>query len=174
MFSFPYFSLQFGSGPCGCRPERSELWLCIPRIPWLSDAPESSVGDRCARYQTLHGLWFRHHSLFQVFLLAPSSTCSRICSLVWNDCRKKRKNTLNKRRRWFHSPWVKLPLVKKSACWFLVSIFNLDFGVQVDYVKQPIERNSVDSGHMSHRRTSAFDDHLDQLFIVFKQLQLGF
>ena len=56
----------------------------------------------------------------------------------------------------------------------MVSIFSLDFGVQVDYVQQPIERNSVRSGHMSHRKTSAFDDHLDHSFTVFKNVQQGF
>ena len=63
---------------------------------------------------------------------------------------------LNKRKRLFHSYRVKLPFVKKmSASWFLV--FDLDFRVQVDPVKQPIMRNPVGSGHVSHRRTSAFD-----------------
>ena len=42
-----------------------------------------------------------------------------------------------------------------------VKIFDLDFGVQIDSVKQPIKRNSVGSGHVSHRWISAFDDHFD-------------
>ena len=35
----------------------------------------------------------------------------------------------DKRRRWFHSSRVKLPLVNTSASWFFgVNIFDLDFG----------------------------------------------
>ena len=39
-------------------------------------------------------------------------------------------------------------------------------------IKKPIKRNSVGSGHVSHRWTSAFDDHFDHGFVVFKDLQL--
>ena len=53
---------------------------------------------------------------------------------------------------------------------FGVSIFDLDLGIQVDSVKQPIKSNSVSSGHMSHHRTSSFDDHS---FVVFKNVHLG-
>ena len=51
---------------------------------------------------------------------------------------------------------------------FGFNVFQLDFGFQVDSVKQPIKRSSVGSGHVSHRWTSAFDNHLDYRFIVFK------
>ena len=51
---------------------------------------------------------------------------------------------------------------------FGVHMFGLDFGVQRHPIKQPIQRNSVGSGHVSHSRTSAFDDHFDHRFIVFK------
>ena len=57
---------------------------------------------------------------------------------------------------------------------FGVNILNLDFGVQVDSVEQPIKSNSVGSGHVSHRWTSSFDDHLDDSFVVFKNVQLRF
>ena len=46
--------------------------------------------------------------------------------------------------------------------------------VQIDSVKQPIKRDSVGSGHVSHRRTSTFDDHLDHFFIVFENVKHGF
>ena len=52
-----------------------------------------------------------------------------------------------------------------------VNIVNLDFGVQIDPIKQPIQRNSVGSGHVSHRWTSAFDDHLDHSFVIVKNLR---
>ena len=38
---------------------------------------------------------------------------------------------------------------------FGVYMFGLDFGVQSDPIKQPIQRNSVGSEHVSHCRTSA-------------------
>ena len=41
---------------------------------------------------------------------------------------------------------------------FGVNIFDLDFGVWINSTKQPIKSNSVGSGHVSHRRTSAFND----------------
>ena len=46
---------------------------------------------------------------------------------------------------------------------------HLDFGVQIDSIKQPIQRNSVGSGHLSHRWTSAVYDHFDHSLIVFKK-----
>ena len=44
---------------------------------------------------------------------------------------------------------------------FGVDVFDLDFGIQIDSIEQPIKSNSVGSGNVSHRRTSAFNDHLD-------------
>ena len=55
-----------------------------------------------------------------------------------------------------------------------VHVFDLDVGVQIDSVKQPIQRNSVGSGHVSHRRTSTLYDPFDHSFIVFKVVQLSF
>ena len=55
---------------------------------------------------------------------------------------------------------------------FGVTIFDLDFGIQIDSVKQPIKRNSVGSGQVSHCWTSSFDDHLDYWLIVLKSVQL--
>ena len=37
-----------------------------------------------------------------------------------------------------------------------VDVFDLDFRVQVNSIEQPFKRNSVNSGNMSHCRTSAF------------------
>ena len=77
---------------------------------------------------------------------------------------------LNKRRKWFHSSRVILALVSKLLSG--VHKFDLDFVFQIDSVKQPIKSNSVGSGHVSHRRTSSFYDHLDHGFAVFKNVQL--
>ena len=49
-----------------------------------------------------------------------------------------------------------------------VNIFDLDFGVQIVSVKQPIKRNSVGSWHVSHRWTSVFDDHFDHCIVLQK------
>ena len=57
---------------------------------------------------------------------------------------------------------------------FGVNTFDLDLGVQVNPVKQPIKSNSVGSEHMSYRRTSSFNYHFDHGFVVFKNVQLGF
>ena len=54
---------------------------------------------------------------------------------------------------------------------FGVDVFDLDFGVQIDSIEQPIKSNSVSSGNMSHRWTSAFHNHLDYSFIVLKHIQ---
>ena len=54
-----------------------------------------------------------------------------------------------------------------------VNIFDLDFGVQVDSVKQPMKLDTVGTGHMSHCRTSAFENHLDYCFVVFKNERQG-
>ena len=54
---------------------------------------------------------------------------------------------------------------------FGVDVFDLDFGVQIDSVKQPVKSNSVGPGYVSHCRTSAFDDHLDHRFIIFKNVK---
>ena len=39
---------------------------------------------------------------------------------------------------------------------FGVDVLNLDFGVQVDSIEQPIKRNSVGPGNMSHCGTPPF------------------
>ena len=55
-----------------------------------------------------------------------------------------------------------------------VNVFDLDLGVQIDSIKQPIKSNSVGSGNMSHCRTSSLYDHLDHCFVVFKDFQQSF
>ena len=56
---------------------------------------------------------------------------------------------------------------------FGINVFDLDLGVHVESVKQPIKRNTVGSGHVSRCRTSAFDNHLDYRFIVFENVRQG-
>ena len=52
-----------------------------------------------------------------------------------------------------------------------VDVFDLDFGVQINSIKQPIKSNSVGPGNMSHRWTSTLHYHLDHGLIVFKHIQ---
>ena len=54
---------------------------------------------------------------------------------------------------------------------FGVDVFDLDFGVQINSIKQPIKSNSVSSGDMSYRRTSAFHNDFDYTFTVLKHIQ---
>ena len=42
-----------------------------------------------------------------------------------------------------------------------VNVFDLDLGVQIGSIKQPIKSNSAGSGNMSHCRASSLYDHLD-------------
>ena len=58
---------------------------------------------------------------------------------------------------------------------FGVNKFDLDCGVlQFNPIKQPIQRNSLGSGHVSHRRTSALYDHFGHSLTVFKNVHLIF
>ena len=57
---------------------------------------------------------------------------------------------------------------------FGVNLFDLDLGVQMDFVEQPIKSNSVGSGNMSHCRVSSLYNHLDNCFAVFKHIQQSF
>ena len=52
-----------------------------------------------------------------------------------------------------------------------VDVFNLDFWVKINPIEQPIKSNSMGSGNMSHCWTSAFHNHFDHSFIVFKHIQ---
>ena len=64
-----------------------------------------------------------------------------------------------------------IPLVTRGAPFgqhmselvFGVNILDLNFWFQIDSVEQPIKRNPVGSGHVSHCWTSSFDDHLDHI-----------
>ena len=55
---------------------------------------------------------------------------------------------------------------------FGVNMFDLDLWFYIDSVEQPVKCNSVESGHVSHCWSSAFDDNLDHSLIIFKDVQL--
>ena len=48
-----------------------------------------------------------------------------------------------------------------------VDVVDLDLCFKISTLSRPIDRNSVRSGYMSDLWTSAFDNHLDDWFIVF-------
>ena len=138
------------------------------------DLASAQMPSKLALLRPLHGFSIPNFSLVsicrQFFPLhsLPASFSTSLASRVkswkcwcWTN-----------ERRWFHSSRVKLPSVRMSASWFFgVNVFDLDLGVQVDPVGQPIKGNSVGPGNMSHCRASAFDDHLDDSFVVFKDVQ---
>ena len=70
---------------------------------------------------------------------------------------------MNKWRIFFHSSRVKFPLVSMSASW------NLNFGIKIFLVKQPIQNNSVGSWHVSHW-ISALDYHLNHDSVILKDI----
>ena len=51
-----------------------------------------------------------------------------------------------------------------------VDVVDLDFGIQVDSIEQPI-KNSVSPGNMSHCGTSAFNNHFNYSLIVLEHIQ---
>ena len=57
---------------------------------------------------------------------------------------------------------------------FGVDVFDLDFGIQISSIKQPIKCNSVRPGNMSHCGTPSFNDHVDHCFVVLKHIQQSF
>ena len=58
-----------------------------------------------------------------------------------------------------------------SKLFFGVHVLDLDFWVQVNSIEQPIKRNSVGAGNMSHCGTPSFNDHC---FVVLKHIQQSF
>ena len=47
-----------------------------------------------------------------------------------------------------------------------VDVFDLDLGILIDSIKQPIKSNSVSPGNMSQCLASPFKDHHDHCFVV--------
>ena len=82
------------------------------------------------------------------------------------NCERTLKNLMSKRRL-YHSSRVNLWLTSQRELAFAVNIFDLEFGVQIDSVKQPTPRDSVGFGHVSHHWTSSFRDHLDHCLVFF-------
>ena len=79
---------------------------------------------------------------------SPSPSCNLFDTDVGQRVSKQQTGLtlliLNKRRRMLNSSRVKLPFVRMSASWCLVSMYSIwILDVQVDLVKQPFKCNSV-------------------------------
>ena len=73
-------------------------------------------------------------------------------SIVCSSLLEQKLLILTKRRRLFHSSRVKLPFGQNNSMLVLgVNKYDLDFRVKINSVEQPIQRNSVGSGHVSHK-----------------------
>ena len=49
-----------------------------------------------------------------------------------------------------------------------MTVFDLDFGVKIDSVELQIKRKCMGSGYVSYCLIFAFDDHLNDHFVVLK------
>ena len=111
---------------------------------------------------------------FAVTFSSPQSCCT-LFAMASEQTVELKWLMLNKHKKWFHSSRVKFPLVSMSASWFLVSMYLIwIFGVQNDSIEEPIKRNSVGPGNVSHCLTSSLYNHLDHCFVVFKHIQQSF
>ena len=118
---------------------------------------------QCLRHWTHQWFRLRHHTfLFSKFLFLhlPLQNGFRIVTWTEIDAREHRKTQDAEQTE------KMIPLIAG------VNLFDLDFGLIIDSVKQPVKRDSLGSGHVSHRRTSALNDHLDHCFIFFRNVQL--
>ena len=143
---------------------------------WFS--PGFQMQSRQARSDPLHGISIPKSSIigfdFAVTLSSPASCCV-LFDIALRLLMELKWLMLNKHKRWFHSSRVKFPLVSMSASWFLVSMYLIwILGSKLILSSNQLKSNSVGSGNMSHCRASSLDDHLDDSFIVFKDLQQSF
>ena len=88
---------------------------------------------------------------FATILLSPSCSCT-LFAIVLIVC-----------EIYFCKDVCKLCLVSTYLIWI--------FGVQINAVKQPIKSNSVGFGYTSHCWTPAFDYHLNDGFVILKDVQ---
>ena len=115
--------------------------------------------------QIHHGSWFGSDTSFSWFLL--SSFCHRC------DASSRTKMAdIKQRQQMILFITCEIPLCQYVSKLVLgVNIFDLNLGVQIFSIKQPIKSNSVGSGNMSHCWTSAFHNHFNYTFIVLKHIQ---
>ena len=116
-------------------------------LPGLSDAVEAStLGFLTLHRETKFIIGFD----FAVTLSSPASSCV-LFDITSRQFVELKWLMFNKHKRWFHSSRVKFPLfLYVCELVFGVNVIDLDFGVKIDSVEQPIKSNSVGSGkHVS-------------------------
>ena len=103
-------------------------------------------------------------------LSSPVPSCV-LFAIVCSSLLELKLLILTKRRRLFHSSRVKLPFGQNTMLVLGVNKFDLDFRVKINSVEQPIQRNSVGSGHVSHRWILAFRDHFNHRFVMLQDIK---
>ena len=127
---------------------------------------------RCAVHSILilnsSSLWFCCDSFFTcIFWFSFRHYFRTICRTEMDDVKQTQK-------------MIPLITCEISLCQYVyelvlgVNVFDLDLGVQIDSIQQPMKSNSVGSGNMSHCKTSSLYDHLDHRFVVFKDVPQSF
>ena len=111
------------------------IWLSDLVFPGLCDAIEASTSGALSLHrETKFTIGFD----FAVTLSSAASFCflfditsRQLVELKWL--------MLNKHKRWFHASLVNFPLLICLRVGFVVNVFDLDLGVQIYSVKQPIK-----------------------------------
>ena len=74
-------------------------------------------------------------------------------------------------------PFIKCEiLLCQDVCKLIlgVDVFDLNFRIKINSIRQSIKSNSMSSGNMSHCWTPAFHNQFDHSLIVLKYIQLSF
>ena len=67
---------------------------------------------------------------------------------------------------------MRLPFGQNTSMLVLgVNKYDLDFRVKINSVEQTIQRNSVGSGHVSHRWILAVRDHFNHRFVILQDMK---
>ena len=124
---------------CTFNELRGTFWLSDLVFTGLSDAIEvSTFGSltRCRDTKFIIGFWFCCDSFF---------TCIFLCSFRHRLTHVDGAEMANG-----ENTQKMVPLITCEISLCLPMVFDLDLGVRIDSVKQPIKSNSVSSGNVSH------------------------
>ena len=130
-----------------------KLWLGALSIPGQFDALELCAVEELA---TVFETRFDVGLDFSIIISSLVPSCI-LFDIVGGQLAELKMLILNKRRRWFHSSRVKLPFVRMSASWFLVSTYLIwIFGPWLILSNNQSSATLSVRGHVSHCGTSAF------------------
>ena len=136
----------------------------IHRVIRCNKSKHVRIPFAASRYQIRHRLWFCCDSFF---------TCIFLCSFRHHLRTNDRTEMANVTQTQKMIPLITCEFsLGQYVCElvFAVNVVNLNLGVPIDSIKQPIKSNSVGSGNMSHCKTSPLYDHLDHCFVVFQDV----